>query len=81
MSKGSHDAHQQSLRLERPLTRREQTILALLAHGKRNREISEELAITERTVKFHVSGLFVKLGASNRTQAVRFALERGLVHL
>jgi DNA-binding NarL/FixJ family response regulator len=57
------------------------TILALLAHGKRNREISEELDITERTVKFHVSGLFSKLGASNRTEAVRLGLERGLVRL
>ena len=63
------------------LTRREQTILELLADGRRNKEISGELAITERTVKFHVSGLLTKLGASNRTQAVRFALERGLVRL
>lgn len=68
-------------RPRRTLTEREMTILALLAHGKRNREISEELAITERTVKFHVSGLFAKLGASNRTEAVRLALQRGLVHL
>ena len=81
MSTGSQDTHHQSSRLERRLTEREQTILALLAHGKRNREISEELAITERTVKFHVSGLFAKLGARNRTEAVRFALQRGLVHL
>jgi DNA-binding NarL/FixJ family response regulator len=63
------------------LTRREQTILDMLAHGMRNREISEELEITERTVKFHVSSLFTKLGAGNRTEAVRLAMERGLVHL
>ena len=53
----------------RTLTEREQTILGLIAHGKRNREISEELDITERTVKFHVSGL------------ARLAIERGLVQL
>lgn len=72
---------QESPRPLRALTEREMTILALLAHGKRNREISEELDITERTVKFHVSGLFSKLGASNRTEAVRLGLERGLVRL
>ncbi len=72
-----HEPHEAAPRL----TRREQTILELLADGKRNKEISGELAISERTVKFHVSGLFAKLGASNRTQAVRFALQRGLVHL
>lgn len=44
-------------------------------------EVSEKLAITERTVKFHVSGLFAKLGASNRTEAVRLAFARGLVRL
>ncbi len=61
------------------LTRREQTILELLGDGKRNKEISGELAITERTVKFHVSGLLTKLGATNRTQAVRLGVRRGLI--
>jgi DNA-binding NarL/FixJ family response regulator len=67
--------------LARTLTEREVSVLALIADGKRNREISEALAITERTVKFHVSGLFAKLGASNRTEAVRLAVQRGLVQL
>ena len=61
------------------LTRREQTILELLGDGKRNKEISGELAISERTVKFHVSGLLAKLGATNRTQAVRLGVRRGLI--
>jgi DNA-binding NarL/FixJ family response regulator len=61
------------------LTRREQTILELLGDGKRNKEISGELAITERTVKFHVSALLAKLGATNRTQAVRLGVRRGLI--
>jgi DNA-binding NarL/FixJ family response regulator len=63
------------------LTRREQTILDMLARGLRNRQISERLEITERTVKFHVSSLFTKLGAGNRTEAVRLALDRGLLNL
>lgn len=65
----------------RALTKREQTILDMLAQGLRNREISDRLDITERTVKFHVSSLFIKLGAGNRTEAVRLALERGLLQL
>ncbi|MDH3315796.1 MAG: response regulator transcription factor [Gammaproteobacteria bacterium] len=77
----SSDQRAHGLRHPRALTRREQTILDMLAHGMRNREISEELEITERTVKFHVSSLFTKLGASNRTEAVRLAVQRGLVHM
>jgi DNA-binding NarL/FixJ family response regulator len=63
------------------LTRREQTVLDMVARGMRNREISQRLEITERTVKFHVSSLFVKLGAGNRTEAVRRALDRGLLNI
>lgn len=81
VSTNGRKSDQNKARPERLLTEREMTILALLAHGKRNREISEELAITERTVKFHVSGLFSKLGASNRTEAVRLGVQRGLVRL
>ena len=53
--------------------------MSLLVDGKRNQDISRELAISERTVKFHVSGLFVKLGVSSRTQAVALALKQGLL--
>jgi len=60
------------------LTNREQTVLRMLVEGKRNQEISQELEISERTVKFHVSGLFAKLGVSSRTQVVSHALRRGL---
>ncbi len=61
------------------LTDREREVLALLASGLSNREISDRLAITERTVKFHVSAVLSKLGAKNRTQAARLARERGFV--
>ncbi|MGD8380371.1 MAG: response regulator transcription factor, partial [Gammaproteobacteria bacterium] len=62
------------------LTARERDVLRLLAQGRRNREISESLHISERTVKFHMTALFQKLEAGNRTQAVRKAINYGLVH-
>ena len=61
------------------LTDREMTVLGLLVDGKRNQDISRELAISERTVKFHVSGLFAKLGVSSRTQVVALAQKQGLL--
>ena len=60
-------------------TGREMSVLSLLVDGKRNQDISRELAISERTVKFHVSGLFAKLGVSSRTQVVALALKQGLL--
>jgi DNA-binding NarL/FixJ family response regulator len=68
---------------ERPaeLTPRERAVLALLARGKQNKEIAHELEITERTVKFHLSAIYGKLDAGNRTEAVRIALQQGLVEI
>ena len=64
-----------------PLTERERQVLEQLALGKTNKEIALELVISERTVKFHVSSIFSKLGAGNRTEAVTIAARDGLVTL
>jgi DNA-binding NarL/FixJ family response regulator len=64
-----------------PLTTREQEVLEALASGLQNKEIALKLAISERTVKFHVSAILSKLGAGNRTEAVSLAAQRGLIKL
>ena len=77
-----HLSHQasQSADME-SLTPRELEVLCLLAQGKSNKQIAAELVITERTTKFHVSSIFSKLEAANRTEAVKIAVQRGLVTL
>jgi LuxR family maltose regulon positive regulatory protein len=62
-----------------PLTRRELEVLGFLAAGRRNRQIADELVVTLDTVKRHVSHIFDKLGAVNRTEAVARARELHLV--
>lgn len=66
---------------EEPLTERELEVLHLMAQGLQNKEIAGQLVISERTVKFHVSAILAKLGAGNRTEAVRLAMQRGFVQL
>jgi DNA-binding NarL/FixJ family response regulator len=63
------------------LSHREREVLGLLAKGKSNREIASDLGISEATVKCHVSVILMRLDASDRTQAVVIALQRGLIHL
>ena len=63
------------------LSMRELEVLRLLVVGRRNREIAGALDITEGTVKLHVSSILGKLGASDRTEAVTRALQRGIVQL
>ncbi len=58
----------------KPLTEREREVLALIARGWSNRRIGQELAISEVTVRTHVSHIFAKLGVRNRVQAVLHAL-------
>ncbi len=61
------------------LSARERGVLRLVAAGQSNRQIAAALSISERTVKFHVTAIFNKLGADNRAQAVAVAAERGLL--
>jgi two-component system, NarL family, response regulator len=60
------------------LSDRELEVLALMAKGKSNKEISATLHISENTVKFHVNNILGKLEASDRVQAVLVALKRGI---
>jgi DNA-binding NarL/FixJ family response regulator len=61
------------------LTPREQTVLSLLVDGRSNKEIARVLSVQEITVKMHLRATYQKLGASNRIDAVRIALERNLI--
>ena len=61
------------------LTDRETSILKALARGLSNDAIGKELWVAEQTVKFHLTNIYRKLGVSNRTEAARYAFERGLV--
>jgi DNA-binding NarL/FixJ family response regulator len=63
------------------LTPREQQVLELLAEGLANKAIAARLGISDQTVKFHVASVAAKLGATNRTDAVRLAVRRGLLTL
>lgn len=68
-------------RLIEDLTARERDVLALVADGRANRDIAARLGISEHTVKFHLASLFGKLGVSTRTQAVRRALDWGVIEI
>jgi len=64
-----------------PLTTRERQVLELVADGLPNKAIAARLGIGSETVKFHLGAVLGKLGASNRTDAVRVAIKRGLITL
>jgi len=61
------------------LTEREVEVLGMLAEGLGNKTIAYRLGISEHTVKFHVSSVIAKLGASGRTEAVTIGIRRGLI--
>lgn len=64
-----------------PLTPREIEVMELVAEGLPNKGIAERLGISDQTVKFHLASISGKLGATNRTDAVRRAVRRGLITL
>ncbi|MCW5964101.1 MAG: response regulator transcription factor [Bryobacterales bacterium] len=64
-----------------PLTAREEQIVALIAKGLGNREIGVRLGIAEKTVRVHMTHILDKMGATDRTQLLILAVQRGIVHL
>ena len=66
---------------EEHLTARELEVLAMLAEGLGNREIAGRLGVSDHTIKFHISSILDKLGASTRTEAVTIGLRTGLILL
>jgi DNA-binding CsgD family transcriptional regulator/tetratricopeptide (TPR) repeat protein len=62
-----------------PLTEREQVVLERVALGRTNRQVGEELYISEKTVSVHLSRVMAKLGAGRRAEAVAIAYDRGLL--
>jgi len=65
--------------LSEEITSRETDVLRMLAEGLVNKEIAARLGISEHTVKFHISSILDKLGASTRTEAVTLGIRRGLI--
>jgi DNA-binding NarL/FixJ family response regulator len=68
-----------SIRGEQPgLTRRELEVLILMTQGLSNEEVAERLALSEGTIKNHVSNIYIKLGVHSRAEAVAWAWRHGL---
>jgi NarL family two-component system response regulator LiaR len=83
MAPEATEALVQAMHRDRPvaldLSERELAVLALVVEGLTNAEIAARLWIVESTVRFHVSNILSKLGARNRAEAVRLALQYKLV--
>ena len=61
------------------LTARETEVLGLLASGKTNKEIAQELVLSVSTVQRHVANIYAKIGARGRAEATAYALSRGII--
>jgi DNA-binding NarL/FixJ family response regulator len=79
LREASREAASQSCRLEADLTMREVEVLRLLAHGKENAAIAQELYISPNTVKNHVASILEKLHLENRIQAAVAAVRSGMI--
>lgn len=66
---------------EEDLTTRELEVLQLIRDGQKNKQIADQLSISENTVNFHIKNIVDKLGANDRTHAVTIATRRGLLPL
>jgi DNA-binding NarL/FixJ family response regulator len=74
--------HMQSMpALTEALTEREREVLTHVGYGKTNKEIGQELFISDRTVQGHLKNIYEKLGVNTRTEAVTFALQHGFIQL
>ena len=60
-------------------TQREREVAALIAQGRSNGEIADDLVVSKRTIKSHIANILSKLGFTNRAQIVRWAIETGLM--
>ncbi len=76
---GAAQADERTTADELGLTSREIDILKALARGLSNHAIGKELFVAEQTVKFHLTNIYRKLNAANRTEAMRFAYQHGIV--
>lgn len=63
------------------LSKRELEVLVLVARGLTNKEIAQQLSISDKTVRNHVTSCLLKLGADDRTEAATTAMSRGLIRL
>ncbi|MEZ0497393.1 LuxR C-terminal-related transcriptional regulator [Sphingomonas sp. IW22] len=73
----SHDLRMSAAARIDQLTKQQQTVLRLMARGMRNRQIGDQLGLTEKTIKMHRSALFKRLGVSSAAEAMRLAIEAG----
>ncbi len=74
-------AGRMSHRIQSEMSPRELEVLRLIAQGRSNKEIAAQLGIVEGTVKAHVTNIFSKLGAADRTQAITIAMRRQILQL
>jgi DNA-binding NarL/FixJ family response regulator len=77
----ANDPHPGGEAATEALTERESQVLQHLGRGLPNKQIALALGISEHTVKFHISAIYTKLGANNRTEAVRAGIRQGLIVL
>jgi DNA-binding NarL/FixJ family response regulator len=78
VARGTHDLETADSELD-VLTRREREILTLVADGLSNADVARRLWVSRQTVKFHLGGVYRKLGVANRTEAARWAHDHGLL--